>query len=225
MARELAAEEELILLCGRYEGIDQRIIDTYVDEEISIGDYVLSSGEVSALVLIDTTYRLVDGVISAESLEEESFSDGLLEYPQYTRPEIYDKLRVPEVLLSGHHEQIRRWRLKKRVEKTLSVRQRKVTGRGVEDDRVVFFRRGTRHFFGHFLVCSDVIDTELAGLLSELSEHLVNGRDNVVSETFCHRDDQYLFLRCACAHHESNTSETSCKANQILGEFSFHDFC
>jgi len=122
MARELAAEEELILLCGRYEGIDQRIIDTYVDEEISIGDYVLSSGEVSALVLIDTTYRLVDGVISAESLEEESFSDGLLEYPQYTRPEIYDMLRVPEVLLSGHHEQIRRWRLKKRVEKTLLVR-------------------------------------------------------------------------------------------------------
>ncbi len=122
MARELAAEEELILLCGRYEGIDQRIIDTYVDEEISIGDYVLSSGEVSALVLIDATYRLVDGVISAESLEEESFSDGLLEYPQYTRPEIYDKLRVPEVLLSGHHEQIRRWRLKKRVEKTLLVR-------------------------------------------------------------------------------------------------------
>lgn len=122
LARELVAEDELILLCGRYEGIDQRIIDSYVDDEISIGDYVLSSGEVSALVLIDATYRLVDGVISAESLEEESFSDGLLEYPQYTRPEIYDTLRVPEVLLSGHHEQIRQWRLKKRVEKTLLVR-------------------------------------------------------------------------------------------------------
>lgn len=122
LARELAAEEELLLLCGRYEGIDQRIIDAYVDDEISIGDYVLSSGEVSALVLIDATYRLVDGVISAESLEEESFSDGLLEYPQYTRPEIYDTIQVPEVLLSGHHEQIRQWRLKKRVEKTLLVR-------------------------------------------------------------------------------------------------------
>ncbi len=131
LARQLAAEDELILLCGRYEGIDQRIIDSYVDDEISIGDYVLSSGEVSALVLIDATYRLVDGVISAESLEEESFSDGLLEYPQYTRPEIYDTLRVPEVLLSGHHEQIRHWRLRKRVEKTLSVRPDLIT-KGLE---------------------------------------------------------------------------------------------
>ncbi|MFQ3546984.1 MAG: tRNA (guanosine(37)-N1)-methyltransferase TrmD [Termitinemataceae bacterium] len=122
LARQLAQEEELILICGRYEGIDQRIIDTYVDDEISIGDYVLSSGEVAALVVIDATYRLVEGVISAESLEEESFSHGLLEYPQYTRPEIYDTLRVPEVLLSGHHEEIRRWRLRKRVEKTLRVR-------------------------------------------------------------------------------------------------------
>lgn len=118
-ALELAAEEELILLCGRYEGIDQRIIDTYVDDELSVGDYVLSSGEVASLVLIDATYRLVEGVITAESLEEESFSDGLLEYPQYTRPEVYDTIRVPEVLLSGHHENIRRWRLGMRVRKTL----------------------------------------------------------------------------------------------------------
>jgi tRNA (guanine37-N1)-methyltransferase len=122
LAKELAREEELILLCGRYEGIDQRIIDLYVDDEISMGDYVLSSGEVAALALIDATYRLVDSVITAESLEEESFSGFLLEYPQYTRPEIYGTLRVPEVLLSGHHENIRRWRLKKRVEKTLALR-------------------------------------------------------------------------------------------------------
>jgi tRNA (guanine37-N1)-methyltransferase len=122
LARELAEEEELVLICGRYEGIDQRIIDCYVDEEISVGDYVLSSGEAAALVLIDATYRLVDRVISAESLEEESFSGGLLEYPQYTRPEIYATLKVPEVLLSGHHEHIRRWRLEKRVEKTLALR-------------------------------------------------------------------------------------------------------
>jgi tRNA (guanine37-N1)-methyltransferase len=122
LARELAAGEELILLCGRYEGIDQRIIDLYVDDEISAGDYVLSSGETAALVVIDATYRLVDRVITAESLEEESFSGGLLEYPQYTRPEIYDILEVPEVLLSGHHENIRRWRLEKRVAKTLSQR-------------------------------------------------------------------------------------------------------
>ena len=125
-ARELAGKKELILICGRYEGIDQRIIDCYVDEEISVGDYVLSSGEVAALVLIDATYRLVEQVITPASLEEESFDPLLLEYPQYTRPENYDTvggtLRVPEVLLSGHHENIRRWRLEKRVEKTLALR-------------------------------------------------------------------------------------------------------
>ncbi|MDR3277131.1 MAG: tRNA (guanosine(37)-N1)-methyltransferase TrmD, partial [Treponema sp.] len=122
LAGELAAEEELILLCGRYEGIDQRIIDAYADDEISVGDYVLSSGEVAALVLIDATYRLADSVITPESLEEESFSGGLLEYPQYTRPEIYDIMQVPEILLSGHHVNIRRWRRKKQVEKTLALR-------------------------------------------------------------------------------------------------------
>ena len=122
MARELAGEQELVLICGRYEGIDQRIIDRYVDDEISVGDYVLSSGEVAALAVIDATYRLVDSVICADSLTEESFSGGLLEYPQFTRPEVFDRMKVPEVLLSGHHEQIRLWRLEKRVEKTLRQR-------------------------------------------------------------------------------------------------------
>jgi tRNA (guanine37-N1)-methyltransferase len=122
LARELARERELVLVCGRYEGVDQRIIDLYVDDEVSVGDYVLSSGEVAALAVIDATYRLVDGVICSESLDEESFSGGLLEYPQFTRPEVYDSIKVPEVLLSGHHEQIRLWRLEKRVEKTLKQR-------------------------------------------------------------------------------------------------------
>ena len=122
LARELAAEKELVLICGRYEGIDQRIIDRYVNDEVSVGDYVLSSGEVAALAIIDATYRLVDSVIRADSLDEESFSGGLLEYPQFTRPEVFDTMKVPEVLLSGHHEQIRRWRLEKRVEKTLQQR-------------------------------------------------------------------------------------------------------
>jgi tRNA (guanine37-N1)-methyltransferase len=122
IARELAREEELVLLCGRYEGIDQRIVDCYVDDEISVGDYVLSSGEVAALSLIDATYRLVEQVITPASLDEESFDSFLLEYPQYTRPEIYGTMKVPEVLLSGHHENIRRWRLEKRVEKTLRCR-------------------------------------------------------------------------------------------------------
>ncbi|MDR0656069.1 MAG: tRNA (guanosine(37)-N1)-methyltransferase TrmD [Treponema sp.] len=131
MAEELVQNEELILICGRYEGIDQRIIDLYVDEEVSIGDYVLSSGEAAALVLIDSTYRLLDQVISAESLREESFAGGLLEYPQYTRPEVYDTIKVPEVLLSGHHENIRRWRLQKRLEKTFALR-RELIRRGEE---------------------------------------------------------------------------------------------
>ena len=141
LARELAAEKELILICGRYEGIDQRIIDIYVDEEISVGDYVLSSGEVAALALIDATYRLVEQVINQASLDEESFDRLLLEYPQYTRPEIYATinatLKVPEILLSGHHENIRRWRLERRVEKTLAQRPELIElgeSRGLFDD-------------------------------------------------------------------------------------------
>jgi tRNA (guanine37-N1)-methyltransferase len=122
LAQELAQERELVLLCGRYEGIDQRVIERYIDDEVSVGDYVLSSGEIAALALIDATYRLVDRVITPESLDEESFSGGLLEYPQYTRPEIFDTTKVPDVLLSGHHENIRRWRLEKRIEKTLRCR-------------------------------------------------------------------------------------------------------
>lgn len=118
VAASLSKEEELVLICGRYEGIDQRIIDRYVDDEISIGDYVMSSGEVAAEVVIDTVYRLIDGVISSDSLAEESFSDLLLEYPQYTRPPVYKGMEVPEVLISGNHEKIRKWRLKKRIQKT-----------------------------------------------------------------------------------------------------------
>ena len=121
-AQDLSRSEELVLICGRYEGIDQRIIDLYVDDEISIGDYVMSSGEVAATVIIDTVYRLVDGVISHESLEEESYSGGLLEYPQYTRPAVYRGMAVPDVLTSGNHEHIRKWRLERRLGKTLANR-------------------------------------------------------------------------------------------------------
>lgn len=121
-AEELSGEDELVFICGHYEGIDQRVIDLYVDDEICIGDYVISSGEVASLVIIDALYRLIEGVISGESLEEESFTDGLLEYPQYTRPETYCGISVPDVLLSGHHANIRQWRLQKRLEKTLSFR-------------------------------------------------------------------------------------------------------
>ena len=107
---ELSKEKHLILLCGHYEGIDQRVIDKIVDEEISIGDYVLTGGEIPAMVLIDTVSRYIDGVLNQESIKEESFSQGLLEYPQYTRPEIFEGEKVPEVLLSGHHGNIDNWR-------------------------------------------------------------------------------------------------------------------
>ena len=121
-ARQLSREPELVFICGHYEGIDQRIIDRYVDDEICIGDYVISSGEVATLVIIDAVYRLIDGVITDSSLQEESFTGPLLEYPQYTRPETYCGMSVPDILLSGHHANIEKWRLRKRLEKTLSNR-------------------------------------------------------------------------------------------------------
>lgn len=121
-AHALAGETELVIVCGRYEGLDQRIIDAYVDDEVCIGDYVMSSGELAGLVIVDTVYRLLEGVINTESLVEESFIGNLLEYPVYTRPEIYNTIGVPEVLLSGHHEKIKRWRRYKQLEKTFKVR-------------------------------------------------------------------------------------------------------
>ena len=102
-AQSLSLEKRLVFICGHYEGLDQRVIDEFVDDEISIGDYVLTSGETSSIVIIDALFRLIDGVISSESLEDESFSSPLLEYPQYTRPERYCQKNVPDVLLSGHH--------------------------------------------------------------------------------------------------------------------------
>ena len=106
----LAKENHLILLCGHYEGIDQRVLDEIVDEEISIGDYVLTGGELPSMVIIDSVSRYVEGVITKDSINEESFSNGLLEYPQYTRPETFLDKKVPEVLISGHHENINKWR-------------------------------------------------------------------------------------------------------------------
>lgn len=119
---ELSKEKHLILLCGHYEGIDQRVLDEIVDEEISIGDYVLTGGELPAMVLIDSVSRYVEGVISQESTSEESFSNNLLEYPQYTRPEIFNGVKVPDVLISGHHENIRKWREEKSLEFTKNKR-------------------------------------------------------------------------------------------------------
>lgn len=144
-AVELSRKDSVVLLCGRYEGVDQRVIDHYIDEELTIGDYVISSGEVAALVIVDAVYRLLDGVINHHSLEEESYERGILEYPHYTRPSEFRGMVVPEVLISGHHEKIRRWRVQKGVEKTLR-------------NRPELLERARR-------------DPEVADILSELEKH------------------------------------------------------
>ena len=123
LARELAQEKELILLCGHYEGVDQRALDACVDEEISIGDYILTGGETAAMVLVDCVARFIPGVLgSSDSPEEESFSDGLLEYPQYTRPRILEGMEVPEILLNGDHAKIKAWRRRESLKATLKHR-------------------------------------------------------------------------------------------------------
>lgn len=123
IAQELAKEEDLIFLCGHYEGVDERILEKIVTDYVSIGDYVLTGGELPAMVMIDAISRLVPGVLSNEvSAEFESFYDNLLEYPQYTRPEEYEGQRVPEVLLSGHHANIEKWRREQSLERTLRWR-------------------------------------------------------------------------------------------------------
>jgi len=121
--RALAKEEHIVILCGHYEGVDQRVIDELIDEEISIGDYVLTGGELPAMVLIDALARQVEGVLGNElGADEESFADGLLEYPQYTRPADFEGHKVPDVLLSGHHANILKWRRQQQLLKTYRVR-------------------------------------------------------------------------------------------------------
>lgn len=119
---ELSKQKHLILLCGHYEGIDQRVIDEIVDEEISIGDYVLTGGELPAMVLIDSVSRYIEGVLKEDSTKEESFSQGLLEYPQYTRPEVFQGKKVPKVLLTGNHQMIDKWRREQSLKITLKKR-------------------------------------------------------------------------------------------------------
>ena len=123
MAEELAAEENLIFLCGHYEGVDERVLEKIVTDPVSIGDYVLTGGELPAMVMIDAISRKVPGVLSNDdSSKYETFYDNLLEYPQYTRPEVFEGKAVPEVLLSGHHENIEKWRREKSLERTSDFR-------------------------------------------------------------------------------------------------------
>ncbi|MCD8225298.1 MAG: tRNA (guanosine(37)-N1)-methyltransferase TrmD [Clostridiales bacterium] len=123
IAAELSAEEDLVFLCGHYEGIDERALERIVTDNLSIGDYVLTGGELPAMVMIDCISRLIPGVLGSDtSAEIESFHDNLLEYPQYTRPEVYEGMRVPEVLLSGHHANIELWRRRQSIRRTLERR-------------------------------------------------------------------------------------------------------
>lgn len=134
VAKELAEKEQLIILCGHYEGVDERLIEEIVDEELSIGDYVLTGGELPACIVTDCVGRLADGVLTLpECHEKESFEDDLLEYPQYTRPPVWMGREVPEVLLSGHHANIEKWRLEKQIEITRERRPDLMAKRGKKD--------------------------------------------------------------------------------------------
>ena len=123
IVKNLSKEKHLILLCGHYEGIDQRVLDKIVDEEISVGDYVLTGGELPAMILIDSVSRYVKGVLSEGSTDEESFSNNLLEYPQYTRPLEFEGEKVPEVLISGNHQEIEKWRQEQSLIETFKKRK------------------------------------------------------------------------------------------------------
>jgi tRNA (guanine37-N1)-methyltransferase len=136
-AKELVSNERLIFVCGRYEGIDERLIETEIDEEWSLGDFVLSGGELAAMTFMDTISRLVPGVLGHEmSSVEDSFFDGLLDCPHYTRPEVLDNLGVPDVLLSGHHENVRRWRAKQAIGRTWLRRPDLLEGRQLTKEQL-----------------------------------------------------------------------------------------
>lgn len=122
IAKNLAKEEHLIFICGHYEGVDQRVCDIFKPQEISIGDYVLTGGELASMVIIDALARQIDGVITKESLDEESFDDGNLEYPQYTRPQDFLGYKVPDVLVSGNHQEVAKWRKEQALKRTNTVR-------------------------------------------------------------------------------------------------------
>jgi len=142
VAHELATKEHLVFLCGRYEGFDERVHETVKPDEISIGDFVVSGGEVPAMLIADAVCRLIEGVVgNADSVEADSFYNGLLDYPHYTRPEEARGLRVPDVLLSGHHEHIRRWRKEQSLRRTLARRPDLLKTAELDDESKAILRK------------------------------------------------------------------------------------
>lgn len=149
-AENLAKEESVIFLAGRYEGIDERLLEAHVDEEISIGDYVLSGGELASMVVMDTVIRLVPGVLGHDlSAVEDSFVDGLLDCPHYTRPEMYGERKVPDILLSGNHEKIKRWRLKQALGRTWQRRPDLLAKRQLNEEEQALLQEYKREVQGH----------------------------------------------------------------------------
>jgi len=141
LAEQLAGYKQLILICGRYEGVDERVIEYLVDKEISIGDYILTGGELAAAVVVDAVSRFVPGVVGKEgSVKHESFKDGLLDFPQYTRPRDFRGYKVPSILFSGNHKKIARWRLKKALEKTLVRRPDLLKSRQLSSEEEELFK-------------------------------------------------------------------------------------
>lgn len=144
--QELAENQKLILVCGRYEGIDERLIQTEIDEEWSVGDYVLTGGELPAMTLIDAVARFVPGVLGKQaSALEDSFAEGLLDCPHYTRPEVLDGMPVPDVLMSGHHEQIRKWRLEQSLKRTWERRPELLDSLALTDEQRVLLKKIKQH--------------------------------------------------------------------------------
>ncbi|KGQ44053.1 tRNA (guanosine(37)-N1)-methyltransferase TrmD [Gallibacterium anatis] len=144
---QLAKNQKMILVCGRYEGIDERVIETEIDEEWSIGDYVLTGGELPAMTLIDAVARFVPGVLGKQaSAEEDSFVDGLLDCPHYTRPEVLDGLVVPPVLMSGNHEEIRKWRLKQSLQRTWLRRPELLEGLALTDEQRLLLKQAQQEY-------------------------------------------------------------------------------
>jgi len=142
IVRELSEFDEIIILCGRYEGIDERVLEHFCDDLISIGDYVLTGGEAAAIVLIDAVSRFVPGVVgNRKCVEEDSFSRGLLDYPQWTRPAVFRGIPVPDVLLSGNHKEIRKWRIMKSIERTLKRRPEIIREELLTDEEIEILKK------------------------------------------------------------------------------------